>query len=45
MPTKSYTLISYHLQDSNIQSQRKSLFATTQGGQQFFGVQKDHFLK
>jgi hypothetical protein len=45
MPTKSHTLIPYHLGDHNIQSWKKVFFAPTKGGQQSFGVQKNHFLK
>jgi hypothetical protein len=43
MPTKSHTLIPYHLRDHNIQNWRKSFFCPCKRGTAVFWVQKNHF--
>jgi hypothetical protein len=43
MPSKSYTLIPYHLQDHNIQSWRNNFFCPCPRGTAVFWVQKTTF--
>jgi hypothetical protein len=45
MPTKSYTLIPYHLRVITFKVKEKLFFATVEVGQQSFGVQKNNFFE